>query len=65
MSYFKVFMTRQLVGQVDSLMRPPLWHHDDTTNLLHLWVVWWAGAVQVASNLGQHSAQSVSTDAVC
>lgn len=53
-SYFKVFMSRQLVGQVDGLMRPPLWHHDDTADLLHLGVVGWAGAIQVASNLDQH-----------
>ena len=50
-SHFKVFMTRQLVRQVDCLMCPPLWHHYDATDLLHLRVVWWAGAIQVACNL--------------
>lgn len=44
-------MTRQLVRQVDCLMCPPLWHHYDATDLLHLRVVWWAGAIQVACNL--------------
>lgn len=44
-------MTRQLVGQVDRLVGPPLWHHDDATDLLHLGVVWWTGAIQVACNL--------------
>ena len=57
MSYLKVFMARQLVGQVDSLVSPPLWYHDDTTDLLHLGVVWWAGAVQVTCNL-ERSADS-------
>lgn len=44
-------MTRELVGKVDGLMGSPLRHHDDASNLLHLRVVWGAGAVQVASNL--------------
>lgn len=55
-------MTRQLVGQVNSLVSPPLWHHDDTTDLLHLGVVWWTRAIQVACNLEKHSAPSVSID---
>lgn len=50
-SYFKVFMTRQLVGQVDSLVSSPLRHHNYATDLLHLRVVWWTGAIQVSSNL--------------
>lgn len=44
-------MGGQLVGEVDGLMRPPLRYHDDTTDLLHLGVIWRAGAVQVARNL--------------
>lgn len=44
-------MTGQLVGKVDSLMGSPLRYHDDASDLLHLGVVWWAGAIQVASNL--------------
>lgn len=50
-TYFEVLMTRQLVGQVDSLVSSPLWHHDDAADLLHLGVVWWTGAIQVAGNL--------------
>lgn len=46
-------MRRQLVGEVDSLVCPPLRYHDDATDLLHLGVVWWAGAIQVACNLKQ------------
>lgn len=44
-------MTRQLVGQVDSLVSSPLWDHNDAPDLLHLRVVWWTGAIQVSSNL--------------
>lgn len=44
-------MTRQLVGQVDSLVSSPLWHHDDAADLLHLGVVRWTRAIQVAGNL--------------
>lgn len=46
-------MARQLVGQVDSLVSSPLWHHDNAANLLHLGVVWWTSSIQVASNLEQ------------
>lgn len=46
-------MTRQLVGQVDSLVSSPLRHHNDATDLLHLRVVWWTGAIQVSSNLDE------------
>lgn len=52
-------MTRQLVGQVDSLVCPPLWNHDDTTDLLHLGVVGWTGAIQVACNLKQQCTVSI------
>lgn len=51
MTYFEVLMAWQLVGQVDSLVGSPLWHHDDAADLLHLGVVWWAGSIQVAGNL--------------
>lgn len=51
LSYFEVFMTWQLIGQVDSLVCSPLWHHDDATDLLHLGVVWWTGTIQVPCNL--------------
>lgn len=44
-------MAGQLVGQVDSLVSSPLWHHDDAADLLHLGVVWWTGSIQVAGNL--------------
>lgn len=44
-------MTGQQIGQVDSLVCSPLWHHNNATNLLHLRVVWWTGAIQVACNL--------------
>lgn len=44
-------MTRQLIGQVDSLVSSPLWHHNDASDLLHLRVVWWTGAIQVSSDL--------------
>lgn len=44
-------MPGQLIGQVDRLVRSPLWHHNNATDLLHLRVVWWTGAVQVACNL--------------
>lgn len=44
-------MTGQLIGQVDSLVGSPLWHHNNATDLLHLRVVWWTGAIQVACNL--------------
>lgn len=54
-------MTRQLVGQVDSLVSPPLGHHDNTTDLLHLGVVRWAGAIQVACNLEQNNMVSIYT----
>lgn len=50
-SHFKVFVTRQLIGQVDSLVSSPLRHHNDASDLLHLRVVWWTGAIQVSSNL--------------
>lgn len=63
-SYFEVFVTRQLVGQVDSLVCSPLRHHDDATNLLHLRVVWWTGAIQVACNLRQQKAPWAHTDAL-
>lgn len=49
-------MSGQLVGQVDSLVCAPLWHHDDAADLLHLRVVWWTGAVQVSCNLDTHNA---------
>lgn len=58
-------MTGQLVGQVDSLVCSPLWHHDDATDLLHLRVVWRTGAVQVASNLEHLNASLAFTDIVC
>lgn len=54
-SYFQVLMTGQLIGQVDRLVRSPLWHHHNATDLLHLRVVWWTGAVQVACNLEEPS----------
>lgn len=44
-SYFKVFMTGQLIGQVDRLVGSPLRHHNNATDLLHLGVVWWTGAI--------------------
>lgn len=52
-------MTRQLVRQVDCLMCPPLWHHYDATDLLHLRVVWWAGAIQVACNLKKKNPETI------
>ena len=53
-SDLEVLMSRQLIGQVDSLMRSPLRHHDDTANLLHLGVVRGTGAIEVACNLDTH-----------
>lgn len=44
-------MSWELVGEVDGLVGPPLGHHDDAADLLHLGVVWGTGAVEVASNL--------------
>lgn len=53
-------MTRQLVGKVNSLVSSPLRYHDNTTDLLHLGIIRWAGAVQVACDL-KDGAQFVSS----
>ena len=54
-SDLEVLVSRQLIGQVDSLMRSPLRHHDDAADLLHLGVVRGTGAIQVACNLETHT----------
>lgn len=50
-AYFEVLVAGKLVRQVDSLVRAPLWHHDDAADLLHLRVVRWTGSIQIAGNL--------------
>lgn len=59
-SYFKVLMTGQLIGQVDGLVGSPLRHHNNATDLLHLRVVWWAGAIQVACNLEEPRTKDIT-----
>ena len=44
-------MSWELVGKVDGLVSAPLGHHYDAADLLHLGVVWGAGAIEVTSNL--------------
>ena len=50
-SYLEILVLRQLVGQVYSLMRAPLWNHDNTAYFLDLRVVWWADTIQETGNL--------------
>ena len=54
-------MSWELVGQVDRLVSPPLGHHYDAADLLHLGVVWGTGAIEVASDLSGHTTQKVNT----
>ena len=50
---FEVLVRGQGVGQVHGLVGAPLRRHHNATNLLDLWVVGWADAIQVAGDLQQ------------
>lgn len=58
-------MLGQLAGQVHSLVRAPLWHHHNTTDLLHLRVIWRAHPIQVSRNLEIRSEIVLSTNPEC
>ncbi len=46
-------------GQVNGLMRTPLWHHHDTANFLYLRVIWRAGSIQITCNLQEKNMDTI------
>lgn len=61
----EVLMLGQLAGQVHSLVSAPLRHHHNTTDLLHLRVVWRAHPIEVSCNLEMRSEIILSTNPEC
>ena len=48
-------MVGQEIRQVHHLVSAPLRDHHNATNLLDLWVVWWAHSIQITRYLHTHT----------
>lgn len=53
-SDLEILVLWQLIGQVNSLMGAPLWHHHNTANFFHLWIIWRTCAIQITRNLEEN-----------